>query len=213
MAAQSKAVNIKDVCILVASHRADSQSRRIGDHLKNQFLEGQVSMIDLNEDRLPLWDGSEPSDKPDEHGNSPAEVVERVKEKAEKASSFILVVPEWHGMAPAGLKNFFLWVGSKQLAHKPALLVTVSSGVGGAMVIDELRGNSYKNTRLNYIPEQLIYRDVNNLWAGIEDRESDEYLAKRTSCALNQLRLYTEALTPVRSELIESLKDYPNGMS
>ena len=213
MSATNQTVNIKDVCILVASHRADSQSHRIGDHLKSRFLEGQASMIDLNEDRLPMWDGSDPSEQPDANGESPAEVVERVKKTAEKASSFVFVVPEWHGMAPAGLKNFFLWVGARELAHKPALLVTVSAGTGGAMVVNELRANSYKNSRLNFIPEQLIFRDVNHLWADIQDRESDDYLAKRTGCALNLLRLYTEALTPVRSQLTASLQDYPNGMS
>ena len=41
MSAQAQPVHIQDVCILVASHRADSQSRRIGDHLKSRFLEGQ----------------------------------------------------------------------------------------------------------------------------------------------------------------------------
>ena len=213
MSAQAQPVHIQDVCILVASHRADSQSRRIGDHLKSRFLEGQATMIDLNEDKLPLWDGSEPSDEAAGGGESPADVVNRVRQKAGEASSFVFVVPEWHGMAPAGLKNFFLWVGAEELAHKPALLVTVSAGTGGAMVVNEMRANSYKNARLNYIPEQLIFRDVNNLWADIQDRESDEYLAKRTSCALKQLKLYTEALSPVRSELTASLKDYPNGMS
>lgn len=63
-------------------------------------------------------------------------------------------------MAPAGLKNFFLMWTGEVLAHKPALLVAVSSADGGSFPIAELRMSSYKNNRVCYIPDHLIIRNV-----------------------------------------------------
>ncbi|MDK2779028.1 MAG: NAD(P)H-dependent oxidoreductase [Pseudomonadota bacterium] len=198
-----------NICILSASHRDGSQSLRIAEHLRTHFLAGQASLIDLNRDRLPLWDG-QPAD---ESGEETAATVARLRATLNRADAFVLVVPEWHGMAPAGLKNFFLWFGAEELAHKPALLVSVSAGTGGAMVINELRANSYKNTRLNYLPEHLIFRDVRHLWTEDGQGDSDEYLEKRTKYALGLLITYTEALKPQRTALAAGLQDYPNGMS
>ena len=45
---------------------------------------------------------------------------------------------------PAGLKNFFLLFGQNELGQKPALMVTVSSGDGGAYLVAELRMSTYK---------------------------------------------------------------------
>jgi len=55
-------------------------------------------------------------------------------------------------MAPAGLKNFFLYAGNTALAHKPAYLVGISASRGGSYPIAELRMSSYKNSYLCYIP-------------------------------------------------------------
>ncbi len=43
------------------------------------------------------------------------------------------------------------------------LIVAVSSGAGGAYPVAELRMSSYKNSRICYIPEQIIIRDVENV--------------------------------------------------
>ncbi len=61
---------------------------------------------------------------------------------------------------PAGLKNFFLMFSRFELGHKPAMIVAVSSGDGGAYPVAELRMSSYKNNRICYIPEQLNLRNV-----------------------------------------------------
>lgn len=191
-----------NVCIISASSRAGSNSRRLSDVMNAQFLGGRASVVDLFEQSLPLWDGS-----------APTATVEAVRAKLNQADAFVMVVPEWHGMAPAALRNFFLWFGAAELAHKPTLLVAVSGAVGGAMIISELRGSAYKNARVLYLPEHLILRDANDLWNGIEDRKSDGYLAKRAEYALAMLETYTQALAPVRAQLCEGLADFPNGMS
>lgn len=194
------------ICLLSASHRAGAQSRRIADHLNTEYLDGKASLIDLYESKLPLWEGQTLSGE-DER------VVNDVRASAEAADAFVFIVPEWHGMAPAGLKNFLLWCNAQQLAHKPVLLVGVSASAGGAFVIAELRGSGYKNSRLLYLPEHLMLRDVTDLWAGQECLASDAYLGKRTRYALDMLTTYAGALKPLRAQLCAGLTDFPNGMS
>lgn len=195
-----------NICLISAAHRAGAESRRIADELNSQFLGGNASLIDLFDAHLPLWEG-QPLSAADEAR------LNAVKATAEAADAFVFIVPEWHGMAPAGLKNFLLWCGAQQLAHKPVLLVGVSAAVGGAFVIAELRSSGYKNARLLYLPEHLILRDVKDLWAGHEGRVADDYLGKRTRYALDMLATYASALKPVRAQLCAGLAEFPNGMS
>ena len=117
-------------------------------------------------------------------------------------------------MVPSGLKNFFLMWGNNELAHKPALIVAVSSGVGGAYPVAELRMSSYKNNRICYIPEQLIIRDVENVLndSGENDPESDPYYRERTEFALNMLHQYASALQSVRSSEGIYNPKFKNGM-
>ena len=75
----------------------------------------------------------------------------------------VVMSPEWSGMVPAGLKNFFLLCGADHLAHKPGLIVGVSASLGGSYPIAELRTSSYKNTRLCYIPDHVIVRNVGQM--------------------------------------------------
>ena len=49
-----------------------------------------------------------------------------------------VVSPEWNGMVPSMLTNFFLLCSNNELAHKPGLLVGVSSGTGGSYPVAEL---------------------------------------------------------------------------
>lgn len=197
-----------NITLVVGSHRADSQSLRIAHHMNEHFLAGCAPVLDLYAARLPLWDGEPLAD-----ASAEARQVQQVKAAAAAADAFVFIVPEWHGMAPAGLKNFLLWCGAKELAHKPVLLVGVSASVGGAFAIAELRGSGYKNSRLLYLPEHLILRDVAALWTGQEGRSSDEYLEKRTRYALDLLHTYAAALQPVRGQLCAGLADFGNGMS
>ncbi|MFP6844426.1 MAG: NAD(P)H-dependent oxidoreductase [Thalassolituus sp.] len=189
------------IAIVSASHRADAQSLRIAQHLNANHLNGEASIVDLNTADLPLWDGS-PATKS----------VEAVQQTMAQADGFIFVIPEWHGMVPAGLKNLLLWCNVTHLAHKPTLLVGVSASTGGAFVIAEMRGSGYKNSRLLYTPEHLLLRNVGSLWTG-ENSESDAYLEKRSAFAIEQLQTYIAALAPVREQLCSRFKDFGNGMS
>jgi len=193
---------MSNYAIISASHRNGAESLRLSNELNSRCFGGDATVIDLFAADLPLWNGEREA----------TDAVKDVQSKIEAADGLVFVVPEWHGMAPAGLKNLFLWCNHPQFAHKPALLVAVSGSVGGAFVVAELRGSGYKNSRLLWLPEHLILRSASELWQG-KGSESDEYLDKRARYAVDQLKTYTEALAPKRESLTAGLDDFPNGMS
>ena len=116
-------------------------------------------------------------------------------------------------MVPSVLKNFFLLYTAQQFAHKPALIVTVSAGIGGSYPVNELRISSYKNSRLCYLPEHLIVREVGTIFNGKEDdnKGTEEYISKRADACLDILLAYSDALKGAR-EVMPDMSDFPNGM-
>ena len=116
-------------------------------------------------------------------------------------------------MAGPAIKNFFIYASKAELAHKPGLLVGVSSGIGGGSPIAELRSSSYKNCRVNYLPEHLIIRSVTKVLN--EERpasEDDSRIRARIDYALDILAKYGEALKPVRASIDLSDPAFTNGM-
>lgn len=127
----------------------------------------------------------------------------------------MIITPEWHGQVPAGLKNFFLLFGKAELGHKPALIVSISSGVGGSYPVAELRMSSYKNNRLCYIPDHVIIRDVESILNEDEsknDEHSDSYIRERLQWTLNILKEYATALKLVRDSGATKTEKFNNGM-
>jgi len=170
--------------------------------MNRRFFSGEADVIDLHQESLPEWNGT----------GFKNETVLNVRARLKVADAVVVVAPEWNGMAPAALKNVFLWCGANQLAHKPALLVAISAGEGGALVISELRASSYKNSRLLYLPEHIIARHVEQLWSEAGGA-SDDYMQQRMTYATGLLKQYAEALSPIRDSLCEGLEDFTNGMS
>ncbi|AFV00116.1 NADPH-dependent FMN reductase [Simiduia agarivorans] len=189
--------------IIAGSQRAESQSARLAGEMNRRFFDGEAELLNLADKPLPEWDGTG-FDRDD---------VKSVKAKVAAADALVLLVPEWNGMAPSSVKNFFLWCGAAELAHKPALLVAVSAGTGGAYIINEMRTSSYKNCRLLYLPEHLIYRDAANLWTADAPTKSDDYLQNRTAFVVGLLRAYAHALKPVQQLARDTQGDFANGMS
>ena len=196
--------------LISGSSRKDSQSLKITTWLDRQLkkLDIETEVVDLQQLALPvqheeIWD---------EITSLPAAV--ELRETLESADGFVVVSPEWHGMASPALKNMFLYV-NKTMAHKPALLTTVSAARGGAYPIAELRISSYKNSYLTYIPEQLVIRDVNGIFNSDEineDENADQYMKKRAIHSLKLLVEYAKALQSVRQSGVPDYKTYPNGM-
>ena len=198
--------------IVVGSHRHDSQSRKVALYLEQQLqsLNAETWLHDLAHDPLPLWDENLGS------GEGPWAFLPDLVEQLQSSDGFVIVSPEWHGMATSAVKNFFLLCNVQSgLAHKPALITAVSGGDGGAYVVSELRTSSYKNNRLCYIPEQLVVRNVGKVFnadSAENDPEAHTYFVDRADYSLKLLLAYSEALGALRGGGVVDLEGYPNGM-
>lgn len=201
------------ISIINGSHRQNAQSGKVAGFLARQLedleLADEVWRYDLTDNPLPLWDEGiwqgEAKWK---------ELLDPLSAQLKSSDGFIIIAPEWHGMAPSGLKNFLLLWGNNELAHKPALIVGVSSSVGGTYPVAELRMNSSKNNRLCYIPEHLIIRNVEQVLneAGENDPDADPYYRERAAFALSLLCQYAKALGQVRAAEGTFNAKFKNGM-
>ena len=201
------------VALVIGSHRKDSQSAKVGRFLQKQIQalgDHECWTCDLGKDPLPLWDEDIGTDAPHWHA------LDAINKNLGHTDALIVVSPEWHGMVPAALKNFFLlWAATGELSHKPALPCAVSAGEGGAYVISELRMSSYKNNRLCWIPEQLIARNVNaicNENSNDNDDERHDTFVERSRYALDLLLSYANALNAVRNSGLIDHDSFMNGM-
>lgn len=202
------------ISIISGSHRNPSQSEKIGRYietlLKNEFSDVEPFLYSLADNPLPLWDQS--------IWESDEEWMKRLaplKEQFSNSDALVIISPEWHGQVPAGLKNFFLMFNRFEFGHKPAFIVSVSSGSGGTYPIAELRMSSYKNNRLCYIPEHLIIRDVESVFnddAEDNDEKSDGYYKERLKWCLEILQGYGKALKQMRNETAVHNDKFSNGM-
>ena len=202
------------ITIVSGSHRQNSQSTKIAKAIKSALKTlkecDEASIFNLADNPLPLWE--EGIWKAEKKWKS---LLDPISEKLAYSDAFIIISPEWHGMVPAGLKNFFLMWGKGELAHKPALIVTVSSGDGGSYPIAELRMSSYKNNRICFLPEHLIIRNVESVFNDNEidnNSSSQEYFENRLDYCLKQLLTYGNAFKQIRESDTVSIKKYGSGM-
>ena len=201
------------ISVINGSHRENSQSLKVAKYIQT-LLDGGISehswLFSLRGNPLPLWDegvwDGEPKWKT---------LLTPIKEQLASSDAFVVISPEWHGQVPAGLKNFFLLFGKNELGHKPALIVSVSSGDGGAYPVAELRMSSYKNSRICYIPEHVIIRHVEKVLndnSQDNDARSDPYIRERLQWALKVLKQYGTALKQVRESGVAESDKFKNGM-
>ena len=202
------------ISIISGSHRNPSQSEKIArfidNSLQNDFEDIDTYLYLLADNPLPLWEQSIW-----EQDETWEKRLQPLKDNLSSSDAFVIVVPEWHGQVPAGLKNFFLMFNRFQLGHKPAYIVSISSSTGGAYPVAELRMSSYKNNRLCYIPEHLIIRDVEKV-LNPDDQENDPatdgYYKSRLNRGLGILIGYAKALTDMRANTQVHHDDFGNGM-
>lgn len=88
-----------------------------------------------------------------------------------------------------------MW-GKVELAHKPALIVFVSSDDGGSYPVAESRMSSYKNSRICYLPEHLIIRNVSTVFNTSADDHSD--IAQCLAYCLTMPKEYGLAFRKIR---------------
>ena len=197
------------ISIISSSHRQNSQSKKISDILQKNLLNLNPHVdtfsLDLANASLPLWS----SDKKNGKGVW-GETWNSISDNLNDSDGFILVVPEYGGMATPSAKNIFLLCGNGELAHKPGLIVAVSNGNGGAYPISELRSSSYKNTHIMWIPENIIIRNVEEFSPGAHGKNIPEWLDNRVDYVLKLLLAYASNMRSLR-ELVNR-RDFGNGM-
>ena len=196
-----------NISIISASHRKNSQSNRVAlileKLLQEKFKNIKTFNFDLFKLNLPMWSEEEIEE-------NRKLLFDEFSGKLLKSDGFIFVIPEYGGMATPISKNFFLHCNKGELSHKPALLVSISSGNGGSYPISELRSSSYKNRHILWIPENIIIRNVVHFNPRNHGNLIPEWLDKRIDYVLNLLIEYSKCLQPI-SKLINR-KDFGNGM-
>ena len=203
-----------NITIVSGSHRQNSQSIKIAKAIKSALKPlkecDEANIFDLADNPLPLW-----HEDMKKVGKPSKSLIDSISKKLACSDAFIIISPEWHGMVPAGLKNFFLMWSNGELAHKPALIVTVSSGDGGSYPVAELRMSSYKNNRICFLPEHLIIRNVESVFNDNEidnNSSSQAYFENRLDYCLKQLLTYGKAFNQIRESDTVSIKKYGSGM-
>ena len=190
--------------IISASPRHGSQSSKVSVAIERLLsgLDRPTRFLDIAALNLPLAGVPSPLN----------ESLTTLQTESQKAAALVIVCPEWGGMATPSIKNALLHLTGAQIAHKPVMLVSVSSGTGGAYPIAELRAFSSKNSHALYLPHHVIVRHVESLWISTEKTENDIAIEKRLSVALQELIIYTDALAPHIKKLTSLRHGYRNGM-
>lgn len=194
--------------VICGSNRAQSQSHRIGEIAVGKLAaQAGVSagLFSLRDIEIPLWDEEKWSkEKPE--GSFWATEWPALSARLAAADGFVVICPEWHGMATPHLKNLFCCCDGKELAFKPAYLITVSASSGGAYPIAELRMSSYKNTYLHYLPDHLIVRQAGDYQPGAAENKAPEWLDGRFEHGLEILAATAAAMKPVRETVVDLAK-------
>ena len=197
------------ISLISTSHQKNSQSKRVLKIIKNIILKINSKIkcyeIDVFELNIPLWT-SEKKENPKFWEND----VKKISDDLALSDGFIFIVPEYGGMATPSAKNFFLVFNNGELFHKPGLIVSISSGSGGAYPISELRSSSYKNTHIMWIPENIIIRNVEQFNPGNHGTLIPNWIDERIKYSCNLLIKYAEYLKPIQKFI--NRKEFSNGM-
>jgi NAD(P)H-dependent FMN reductase len=198
--------------IICGSQRSGSQTAKVGRFLQTLLSHSSAVettfLLDLGQTPMRLW-----TDDPNEQEDL-TRTWQPISEELRNSEALVFVTPEWNGMVPPSLKNFFLYCRDHEIADKPAMIVAVSSGRGGSAPAAELRVSSYKDTHVCYIPEQVIVHDVASVLNSVDEPESegDAYIRFRLSYGLDILLEYGKALTRVRQSHVRNFELIPYGM-
>ena len=197
------------ISLISTSHRKKSQSKKvldIIDKILKRLNSGiETYNLDLASSEIPLWS----PEKQNEDGVW-GETWKSISTNLHQSQGFIIIVPEYGGMATPSAKNLFLLCDKGELSHKPALIISISSGNGGAYPIADLRAFSYKNTHIMWIPENIIIRNVDQFNPGSHGKVIPEWLDNRIEYTLRLLLAYSTNMEPLRN--IINRKDFGNGM-
>lgn len=198
--------------IICGSQRRGSQTAKVGLFIQQQLVNQQIDtfMLDLGEAPMTNFD--------DSFWYEPQGALQQewlpISSQLRDCDGFIVITPDWHGMVPSCLKNFFLFCDVNEMANKPGLIIALSAAVGGYLPIAELRISSSKNNRLCWIPDHLIIRNVKHCLNDQNEPEhsDDIYIRARLTHSMGILIEYAKALQSVRQSQVANYKVYKFGM-
>ncbi|MBR9786735.1 MAG: NAD(P)H-dependent oxidoreductase [Vibrionaceae bacterium] len=195
------------ITIVSGSQRANSQSLSVAHYLKLLSSEhfDTANILDLHQLNLPFWNEGVWQQTEEWQQWTP------ISEMLKQSDAVILITPEWHGMATPALKNFLLLTTDEELAHKPALLVSVSASVNGVYPISELRMTGNKNNHACFLPDHLIFRNVEELLT-TDHQCTDQTMHQRNQYTMALLASYAQALAPVHRDMVSVGKAFRYGM-
>ncbi|MCC2625450.1 MAG: putative [Acyl-carrier-protein] phosphodiesterase [Burkholderiales bacterium] len=198
--------------IVSGSTRANSQSLKVSYHIKKQLkelnLDNDAYILDLANSGIPEWN-EDYWDK----GEDWNEVWSHNSKKLKSADAIIIVAPEWNGMVPPSLMNFFHLCSNDELAHKPGLIVSISANAsGGSYPVANLRMSSYKNTKICYIPDHVIIKNVTAVLNDSAMSDTDKYIQERLNYSLKVLDIYAKYLGQIRPIKLLYQDSYKYGM-
>lgn len=200
-----------NIVVIAGSGRPKSESRRVSDAVCRLLRQAGcgVGLVDLHVLNLPFWDEASTLDAEWRKAHWLP-----VSQRLAAADGFVVVTPEWDGMVPPQLKNFFVFCDDCELAHKPGLIVSVADGLSGSYPVSELRMSSYKNTFIVWLPVHVIIRNVTKLALSREAGQPEEALKVMTRLenGLEILTAYAAALADVRRSGQAALTAHQFGM-
>ena len=197
------------ISIISTSHQKNSQSNRVATFFTNfiKKIDSNVKCynLDVEEQKIPLWTSQKA-----ENQKFWEDKFKIISAELMSSDGFIIVVPEYGGMATPNAKNIFLVFNNGEFFHKPGLIVSISSGNGGAYPVAELRASSYKNSHIMWIPENIIIRNVEDFHPGNHGNLIPEWMDSRINYSCKLLIKYAVLLKPIQK--IINRKDFANGM-
>ncbi|MDC5818787.1 NADPH-dependent FMN reductase [Vibrio europaeus] len=196
-----------NLTIVSGSQRDNSQSLNVArflESLSEKHFES-INILDLHQLNLPFWNEGVWQQSEEWQQWSP------IAEMLRQSDAVILISPEWHGMATPAIKNFLLLTTDEELAHKPVLLVSVSASVNGVYPISELRMTGSKNNHACFLPDHLMFRNIETQMTQDHQLHDDE-MHQRSQYTLSLLAHYAQALAPIHRDMVTIGKPFRYGM-
>lgn len=203
-----------NVAVIIGSSRTDSESGRVAEWMEDRLLgdcDVDVEVISLEGSPLPFW-----NTLMWQEGSGIRGLWKPYADQLDSCDAIVVVVPEWNGMLPADLLNFFHFATTTgSLMYKPAMLVGVSDTMGGTYPVATIRQIVGKNSKLVVLPDHVIVRWSKDVLVDVEEVSEDEArLRTRILYSLRALVAFGYAFKGLRDSGVLNDRDHGcrNGM-